>query len=317
MKHIRVVAPVKSLLTISETNIARAKKQLREMGFVVSFGKYVRECDEFGSSSIHHRVEDLMNAYADPMVDIILCAGGGYNGNQLLPYLDYKFIKHHPKKLVGFSDNTVLTNAIYAQTKQITYLGPNFGNFSMLEGLEYTIEYFIKALYQNCYCLKPSNKISSDNWRSCQNNRKFDANEGYVILQEGAACGKIIGGNLRTFNLLQGTRYMPNLKNTILFLEDDDIVGEYFPLEFERNLISLTQQNNFNGVCGIVVGASQNQVHMNIAKWCKIFDKPNLKNMPIIINANFGHTTPMATLPIGANACLNAIEKPKIFISKI
>ena len=44
-----------------------------------------------------------------------------------------------------------------------------------------------------------------------QENREFIKNEGYVSIQEGEAMGDIIGGNMSTFNLLQGTPYMPKL----------------------------------------------------------------------------------------------------------
>ena len=43
-----------------------------------------------------------------------------------------------------------------------------------------------------------------------------------MIIQEGEAEGTIIGGNLCTINLLQGTEYMPSLENSILFIEDDE-----------------------------------------------------------------------------------------------
>ena len=37
--------------------------------------------------------------------------------------------------------------------------------------------------------------------------------------------GQLYGGNLCTLNLLQGTAYMPDLSNCILFLEDDELVN--------------------------------------------------------------------------------------------
>ena len=42
---------------------------------------------------------------------------------------------------------------------------------------------------------------------------------------------------------------------------------------------------------------------MNIEKWKSIFStKEYLKDVPIIINADFGHTTPIFTFPIGGYA---------------
>ncbi len=49
----------------------------------------------------------------------------------------------------------------------------------------------------------------------------FIPSPGYLVINEGQAEGRLVGGNLCTFNLLQGTPFMPSLENTILMLEDD------------------------------------------------------------------------------------------------
>ena len=120
-----------------------------------------------------------------------------------------------------------------------------------------------------------------------------------IVINDGKAEGIIIGGNLCSFNLLQGTKYMPDLTGKILFIEDDALVGKEFPYEFDRNLTSLIQQPNFDKIRGIVIGRTQTQTGMNLTKWKKILNKKELKKIPIIINANFGHTTPNSTIPIG------------------
>ena len=54
---------------------------------------------------------------------------------------------------------------------------------------------------------------------------------------------------------------------------------------------------------------------MNDEKWAKIFkSKKELDNIPIIINANFGHTTPIFTFPIGGYAKVKANNEIKIEI---
>ena len=58
----------------------------------------------------------------------------------------------------------------------------------------------------------------------------------YMIIQEGTAEGKLIGGNLSTINLLQGTEFLPSIEDSIFFIEDDE---ESHPLSFERNLQAL------------------------------------------------------------------------------
>jgi hypothetical protein len=59
----------------------KARKYFEDKGYKLTFGKYIDEMDEFGSTSVEHRLEDLHDAFADPAVKLILCARGGFNGN--------------------------------------------------------------------------------------------------------------------------------------------------------------------------------------------------------------------------------------------
>mgnify|MGYP004665678857 CR=1 FL=1 len=314
MKNIIVCALSRSLGMICDENIELSKKKLKQLGFNVELSRNSSVTDLFISSSIEKRINDFHNALKDKNVDIILSVLGGYNCNQLLNYIDYDLIKRNPKVICGYSDITVLLNAIYAKTGIITYLGPTFHSFAMKDGLEQTVDYFLKAINHQSYYLEDPEYYSSDRWYDNQENRKFLKNKGCIIINPGHAEGTIIGGNLCSFNLLQGTPYMPKLKNKILFIEDDSLVGKEFPYEFDRNLVSLIQQKDFDKVKGIVIGRCQTQTGMTLTKWKKILNKKELKKIPIIINANFGHTTPNATIPIGGYCYIDTSKDKKIFI---
>lgn len=314
MKSIKVCALSRSLSMICKENIKLAKDRLISLNYDVTFSENVYVSDLFISSSINQRIVDFHNAIADENVDIILSVLGGYNCNQLLNYINYDLVKNNPKIICGYSDITVLLNAIYAKTGIMTFLGPTFHSFSMKVGLEDTIKYFERAINEESYYLEDPELYSSDRWYDDQDNRIFLKNKGCIVINEGKTEGTIIGGNLCSFNLLQGTPYMPSLKNKILFIEEDSLVGEEFPYEFDRNLVSLIQQKDFDKIKGIVIGRCQIQTGMNLKKWKKILDKKELKNIPIIINANFGHTIPNATIPIGGYCYIDTSKRKKIFI---
>ena len=140
--EIRVIAPSRSLNILNYERNENAKKRLENLGFKVTYSKNALECDDFKSSPIEMRINDLHEAFLDTNVKIILTAIGGYNSNQLLKYIDYEVIKKNPKIICGFSDITALLNAIYAKTGLVTYSGPHYSNFGMNKGLEYTIKYF-------------------------------------------------------------------------------------------------------------------------------------------------------------------------------
>jgi len=304
--EIRVIAPARSMSLLSKENIALAKERLEEQGFNVSFSKYCQESDMFMSSSIESRVEDIHQAFQDQNVKAILTVIGGFNSNQILSYLDYDLIKNNPKILCGYSDITALLNAITAKTGLVTYYGPHFSTWAMKKEFEYNLEYFQKCLTQeDSFEVKASPTWSDDAWYIDQEKRDLIKNEGFIILNEGQAEGKILGGNLCTFNLLHGTEFMPDLTDSILFIEDDDTAGNLFSIEFDRDLQSLIHQPNFNKVKGIVIGRFQKKTDINIDKLKYIINsKKELANIPIIANVNFGHTNPIITFPIGGRGSL-------------
>lgn len=302
--EIRVISPSCSLSIVSNENRKLATKRLTDMGFQVTFSKYADEIDQFASSSISSRIQDLHEAFGDPNVKAILTTLGGYNSNGLLKHLDYDLIRKNPKFFCGYSDITALNNAIYTKTGLVTYSGPHFSSFGMEKGLEYTNDYFLQCLTTNeAIEIIPAEMWSDDSWYMDQENREFIKNEGYVPIQEGEATGEIIGGNMSTLNLLQGTPYMPNLKGKILFLEEDSLTGKSTLKTFDRYLHSLMQQPDFEHITGIVIGRMQKEAECTIADIQEmISSKPELAHIPIIANANFGHTTPIFTFPIGGRA---------------
>ena len=311
--EIRIIAPSRSMKILKEDVVKLATQRLEKIGLKVTFGKNVMKCQDeyFKCATITERIEDLHEAFKDKNVKAIMTVIGGYNVNQILDYIDYKLIQENPKIICGFSDITALVNAIYAKTEVITYLGVQFFSFGMKYGFDYSMEYFKKMFFENKKIeVSTSKQWSNDKWLKNQEDRNFINNEGMKIINEGEAEGKIIGGNLCTLNLLQGTEYMPDLDNSILFIEDDGETGKAFIKEFDRNLQSLLHCAKGKKIKGLVIGRAENVSEMNYDKWNKIIEsKSELQNIPIIINADIGHTTPIFTFPIGGNANIVANDK--------
>jgi muramoyltetrapeptide carboxypeptidase LdcA involved in peptidoglycan recycling len=65
-----------------------------------------------------------------------------------------------------------------------------------------------------------------------------------------------------------------------------------------------------------VIGRFQNVSKMTNEKLTKIIKtKAELKNIPVIANVDFGHTSPIITFPIGGEVCMDA-NKKSIVINK-
>lgn len=284
---------------------AVADRRFEEMGLEISFGSHVEEADEFVSTSVEHRVSDLDAAFADPSVDGILTVIGGFNSNQLLQQIDWDVIATNPKIVCGYSDITALTCAIYAHTGLITYSGPHYSTFGMEQHFETTQAHFIETLFSpQRRTVDHATHWTDDAWFIDQHDRTVRPTDGPWVLSEGTATGRLIGGNLCTLNLLQGTDHMPSLESSVLFIEDDDLS---FPEEFDRDLTSLTQQPDFNGVRAILIGRFQASVGMTRSTLQKIVDaNRRLDGVPVVANLDFGHTDPMLTIPVGGQAWLDA-----------
>ena len=302
--HIRVVSPSSSIQSIGgfEANV-KAKEKLEELGFNVSFSSNYFEHDLFDSASVTSRVEDLHEAFLDPSVDAVLATIGGFNCNELLPYLDYDLIAQNPKIICGYSDTTALLNAIYAKTGMQTYMGPSYSSFKMKEGQEYQSQSWLKTVTQDDYDLVPSKEWSSDPWYDPTKPRHFMPTE-WKVYNAGSASGTIIGGNLSTFGLLRGTPYAPQEENYILFLEEAE-EDDY--IEFARHLAALLQA--YPNPQAVIIGRFPKECEMTEEILLAILDKhPLLKNIPVLYDVDFAHTQPLFTITIGAQATLDTDE---------
>lgn len=306
--EIRVIAPATGIKILSDDCIALAKQRFEALGLKVTFGgnTTAENWDMSGSASVEKRTEDLHRAFADKNVKAVFTVIGGSNSNQLLDYIDYTLIAENPKIFCGFSDITALLNAIYAQTGLVTFSGPHFSSLGMLKGIEYTIANMRQMLMESGENrLRPSAEWSDDLWFLDQQNREFVKNDGYWKLQDGAAEGTLVGGNLGTFNLLLGTKYRPEFKDgTVLFIEDTESANAAV---FTRNLQALIQQPDFKNVKGILIGRFQKKSAVSreqLEFMVKRFEK-ELKDMPVIANLDFGHSTPLLTLPVGGTAVID------------
>ena len=183
-------------------------------------------------------------------------------------------------------------HAIYAKTGLVTYHGPHFSTFGFDKEAEYTQKHFYDCVMKDGpIFIQPSKNA-----------------EKYYIIQEGACEGEIIGGNLCTLNLLQGTPYMPDLRDKVLFIEDDNIMGDYFVYEFDRNLQSLLQVYGAESIKGIVFGRFEESCKLDKDVIKKVIKDKVSPDIPVIFGVDFGHVFPMITFPIGGKVKLEARE---------
>jgi muramoyltetrapeptide carboxypeptidase LdcA involved in peptidoglycan recycling len=299
---IRVVAPARSRKPGHDRD-GLIGKRFAALGLRLTFGDHVDERDDFESSSVASRTADLHAAFADPEVAGILTVIGGTNSNELLPYLDWDLIAANPKIFCGYSDITAVQNAILARTGMVTYSGPHWSSFGMRDYFEQTEQWFVQALFgEEPIELRPPGSWTDDRWFLDQDQRTVRDNDGWWPLSPGRATGRLVGGNLCTLNLLQGTKYMPSLDGAVLMVEDDHLSDTR---EFARNLTSLLQLPDASGVQGLIIGRFQEASRVTRSLLEQVINRQHrLAGLPVLANVDFGHTDPRITFPIGGRAAM-------------
>jgi muramoyltetrapeptide carboxypeptidase LdcA involved in peptidoglycan recycling len=298
------VAPALSRRFVTEhDHSGLAETRFAALGLRLTFGDHVDERDDFDSSSVASRVADLHAAFADPEVAGILSVIGGDNSNEPLPHLDWDLIAANPKIFCGYSDITAVQNAILARTGLVTYSGPHWSTFGMRDHFEQTERWFEQALLgEGTIDVRPSASWTDDLWFLDQDKRTVRGNDGWWPLRPGQAVGRIVGGNLGTLNLLQGTQYMPSLDGTVLMIEDAFTSDAK---SFARNLTSLLQLPDAGGVRGLVIGRFQESSRLTRSLLDQIIARQDLPDgFAVLANADFGHTDPLITFPIGGRVAL-------------
>ena len=235
----------------------RGKEYLTSKGIRVIDGKLCGKRDHYRSGSIKERADEFNKLLYDEDVQVLMAAIGGYNTNSILPYIDYEYLKRHPKIIIGYSDTTALLLGIYAKTGLVTFYGPalasSFGEFPPF--VDMTFEYF-KEVVCDDFPLPYEYKMPSVwtdefiDW-SRQDRGKEERANSWVCVNPGICKGRLIGGNLNTMQGIFGTEYMPEIKEgDILFIEDS--LKDACTIERSFSLLKLA--GVFDKVGGIILG---------------------------------------------------------------
>ena len=308
--EVRVVAPARSASDIDERVLDRAKAALESLGLKVAFSKNAFSRNQRGCPTDDEKVEDLHAAFMDGNVKCVLAAIGGFNSNQLLGKINGQIIKDNPKIFGGFSDITVLNHAILAKTGMVTYAMPNFYCFGLPPETDYSLEYFRRCLFAGQpaeFVVQQSETFYDFPWNYDETSpRQALKNNGPRVVQGGSAEGVMIGGNLCSLNLLNGTEYFPKI-------EDDSY--DSIPETLERHVQALMQQSFFRQVKAILVGRFQGESRATDDMISDIILSKNIDSkIPVVVNLDFGHTDPKFTYPVGGKCRIVAGDGTRIVI---
>lgn len=191
-----IIALSNGLSTSQRQVIEQLEVVLTNLGLQVKYAPSLFRIDSVYHATDQDRAQMLMDFYKDNHIQAIFDVSGGDLANGVLPYLDYDIIRSNPKLFFGYSDLSVVLNAIYAKTNQPTYLYQVRNLVSPMASLQQPM--FEETFLQGGTSLLELNPV----W-----------------IQGSNMSGEVIGGNIRCFLKLAGTSYMPTFDNKILLLE--------------------------------------------------------------------------------------------------
>ncbi|EOT2959576.1 LD-carboxypeptidase [Clostridium perfringens] len=234
---------------------------------------YAKEYNLFSGTG-EEKARALEKLFLDKDIKMIFDISGGDLANEVLDFLDFNLIKENPKPFFGYSDLTVLLNAIYSQCDITTY--------------NYQLRNLIGRFKEE----------QMQNFKDSFIEGKEDIfNLDYKWINGSHLEGIVVGGNIRCLLKLAGTKYMPNFKDKILFLES-------FSGNSAKMVTYITQYKNlgvFNEVKGIILGEFTEMERENL--------KPDIVeilkrvigeiNIPILKTRELGHGADAKCIPIG------------------
>jgi muramoyltetrapeptide carboxypeptidase LdcA involved in peptidoglycan recycling len=326
---IAFISPSARLNDILPTPLARGKAYLEYLGFYVQIIFTSVATPTSIKESVRIRCDELHAAFRDNSIAAIICTIGGSHANEMLPFLDYSLIQSNPKIFVGYSDTTFLHYAIQSRTGLRTFYGPSvLTDFSdSPKPIQFTIDHFLHVLTEAenpvgplprspIYAVDHSDFFFGD--EASDKPREVVEAPSWRWLRKGRATGHLYGGTIICVVRLQATNYAPSSwKGKILFLESamgDNMKLPYSVSEFRNNLVDLALSGILHDISGLVVGRGYKYDARMQAELAgvieEVFDvivgRSREEELPILMNVDFGHTSPLLTLPIGALASLDS-----------
>ena len=304
-------------------------RRLREYGLTVKFLPNARKGLDYIRNHPEKRAEDLLQAFRDPEIDMILCASGGDDTFRLLPYLfDHNELRDavSQKVFLGFSDTTVNhfmlhkvgLHTFYGQSflADICELGPQM--------LKKKKKYFEELIFTGGI----REIVPSETWYEERKSFAPDQagkelpshpNCGFELLQgRPAFSGKILGGCIDTiYDFFSGERYadMPLLcekyqlfpnpkdwKDRILLLESSE--EKPSPEKYRRALEYLQKRGVFDVVSGVLAGKPMDDAYAQEYKQL-LTDVIGNSQVPVVCNINIGHALPRCIIPFGVEATVD------------
>ena len=227
--RIAVVAPAGP---VEPGRLARGVSLLAAAGFVPEVAAGVRDRDGLFAGSDRRRAAQMEWAFTHPGARAVMAARGGYGSTRLLPLIDWRKARAHPRLLIGYSDISAFLAYVSTRLGIPVIHGPMAATADLASRPDGgSLDSFARLARGDVPAREP--------WGPpCER------------LRGGAAQGTLSGGCLSVLTSLLGTPYEPDFRGALLFLED---VREP-SYRIDRMLTQWIQSGRLRNIVGIVAG---------------------------------------------------------------
>jgi muramoyltetrapeptide carboxypeptidase len=283
---VRIVSPSG---VIQPGLIDAAIVKLKGEGFSVSVADNAKAVAGRFAGTREQRIADLQAAMDDEELDVIVCSRGGYGLSQIIDSLDFTRFIEKPKWLIGFSDITVLHNALTNRGVE-TIHGP-----------------MVRHLAEQPFDSYPTSQLL----RIIRGEYPVYHIKAHPFNRPGSTRGRLIGGNLSVLMALRGTPYDLDYTDAILFIED--IAEQAYHID--RMVQNLRLGGVFGRLAGLIVGHftdCANDVSMGRSLQELILDALEGTNYPVCFGFPAGHEDQNYPLVLGRTITLQVNEHESV-----
>lgn len=276
-------------------NLDRAVDWLKQLGFQIKVGKYVRNVNGYLAGSDQERLSDFHEMFLDDTVRAIICSRGGYGSARFADQIDFNLIRRHPKIFWGYSDITYLHTAIRQITGLVTFHGPMLASDWGMADVPLLSRLLFSQLLQPGW-LRYDEQVSN-----------------LSVISDGVAEGPLVGGNLSLLVSTLGTPFEIDTKKKLLLIED---IGED-PYKVDSMLNQLRLSGKLDQAAGFVIG------NFRLDRLIEEDDSPSFDEVfktyfgssgkPALSGFLIGHCRPNFSVPLGTEAFLDT-EKKQLWV---
>jgi muramoyltetrapeptide carboxypeptidase len=280
---------------IDAERLAAGIAMLKELGFEVACAEDLTRSAGYLAGTDERRAEEFMQLVANPDIDAIYCARGGYGCHRIISRLDPKVVRSAAKPLMGYSDITTLLLWQLRKAGLMGFHGPMFDRPDQLTPESK------RSIVTSLLGKGPPPRISGKS------------------VVRGWGEGRLTGGSLKLVVGSLGTPWEIETRRSILLLEETHEA----PYSIDRMLSQLRSAGKLDELVGIGIGALTDCTNPTLPAPTAaevIEELLSPLGIPIVCELPFGHSDCNLSWAVGARAGIDGdrgeIEMLEVAVAK-